>query len=182
MQCHHLPRCTVESLHPAPFCSGRSRRLPPLTLLAVPFPGCPDVAVVACATSRRVTHLTLDRFRALSGPAVCARGRRRLRVGTIADPRAPGHHSPQLPSRLPSTHTHVERTRCRASRWSAPLYERPGRPVPCLLGLSWVDGRRDGSSPPQPSTGRHPRTAPRPSRSQSAPAGGMSVTEGTGGP
>jgi hypothetical protein len=34
-----------------------------------------------------------------------------------------------------------------ASRWSAPLYERPGRHGPRLLGSAWVDGRRDGSSP-----------------------------------
>jgi hypothetical protein len=78
----------------------------------------------------------------------------------------------RLPSRLPSAHTYVERARCRASRWSAPLYERPGRPVPCLLGLSWVDGRRDGSSPTSTMRGQHARTAPPPSRSLSAPAGG----------
>jgi hypothetical protein len=32
-----------------------------------------------------------------------------------------------------------------ASRWSAPLYERPGRHGPRLLGFAWVDGGRDGS-------------------------------------
>ncbi len=83
------------------------------------------------------------------------------------------------PTPIPSAvdpHT-VEQARCRASRWSASLYERPGRPVPCLLGLSWVDGGRDGSSPPPHPTGRHPRAAPPPSRSRSAPAGGMSVRE-----
>lgn len=40
-----------------------------------------------------------------------------------------------------------------ASRWSAPLYERPGRHGPRLLGFAWVDGGRDGS--PQ----RSPRCA-----------------------
>lgn len=69
------------------------------------------------------------------------------------------HYSPWLPSRLPSTHTYVERARALASRWSAPLYERPGRQGPCLLGLSWIDGRRDGSSPPQhPTAGTRPRS------------------------
>ena len=41
------------------------------------------------------------------------------------------------PTPIPSAvdpHT-VEQARCRASRWSAQLDERPGRPVPCLLGL-----------------------------------------------
>lgn len=39
----------------------------------------------------------------------------------------------------------VERAWSMASRWSAPLYERPGRHGPRLLGFAWVDGGRDGS-------------------------------------
>lgn len=87
------------------------------------------------------------------------------------------HHLPQLPSRLPSAHTYVERARVLASRWSAPLYERPGRQDPCLLGFAWVDGRRDGSFPAHATTVPHSRTAPPPSRSRSAPAGGMLWTK-----
>ncbi len=34
-----------------------------------------------------------------------------------------------------------------ASRWSAPLYERPGSHGPRLLGCAWGGGGRDGSSP-----------------------------------
>ncbi|MFD8301790.1 hypothetical protein ACFV29_05455 [Streptomyces sp. NPDC059690] len=37
-----------------------------------------------------------------------------------------------------------------ASRWSAPLYERPGRHGPRLLGFAWVGGGRDESSPRRP--------------------------------
>ena len=44
----------------------------------------------------------------------------------------------------------VERAWSVASRWSAPLYERPGRHGPRLLGSAWVDGGRDGSSPRTP--------------------------------
>ncbi|MEU0586265.1 hypothetical protein ABZ337_21710, partial [Streptomyces sp. NPDC006132] len=40
----------------------------------------------------------------------------------------------------------VEQAWFMASRWSAPLYERPGRHGPRLLGSAWVDGVRDGSS------------------------------------
>ncbi|MDQ0716507.1 hypothetical protein QFZ55_005959 [Streptomyces luteogriseus] len=56
------------------------------------------------------------------------------------------------PAPIPSAvdpHT-VERAWSLASRWSAPLYERPGRQGPRLLGFAWVDGRRDGSSPRTP--------------------------------
>lgn len=88
---------------------------------------------------------------------------------------APSHSPPRLPSRLPSTHTYVERARALASRWSAQLDERPGRQGPCLLGLP--GSMADGMGVPRPS---HPRAAPAygapPSRSRSAPAGGMSVT------
>ena len=63
------------------------------------------------------------------------------------------HLSPPLTSApIPSAvdpHT-VERAWFLASRWSAPLYERPGRQGPRLLGSAWVDGRRDGSSPRTP--------------------------------
>ncbi|RVU20803.1 hypothetical protein EOT10_25940 [Streptomyces antnestii] len=65
-----------------------------------------------------------------------------------------------------------------ASRWSALLYERPGRHGPRLLGFAWVDGGRDGSPPRSPRTGRHSRTAPPPSQSLSAPAGGTSLARG----
>ncbi|MER7575549.1 hypothetical protein [Streptomyces sp. NPDC126514] len=34
-----------------------------------------------------------------------------------------------------------------ASRWSALPDERPGRHGPWLLGLAWVDGVREGSTP-----------------------------------
>ncbi len=54
------------------------------------------------------------------------------------------------PSRLPSARTRVERAGFLASRWSAPLYERPGRQEPRLLGLSRVDGRPDGRIPRPP--------------------------------
>ncbi len=80
----------------------------------------------------------------------------------------------RLPTPIPSAvdpHT-VEQARCRASRWSAPLYERLGRPVPCLLGSAWVDGRRDGSphlhTPPAGTRARAP-----PIPESSAPAGGI---------
>jgi hypothetical protein len=56
------------------------------------------------------------------------------------------------PTPIPSAvdpHT-VERAWFMASRWSAPLYERPGRHGPRLLGSAWVDGGRDGSSPRTP--------------------------------
>lgn len=62
--------------------------------------------------------------------------------------RNPLNPSP-TPAPIPSAvdpHT-VERAWFRASRWSAPLYERPGRPGPRLLGSAWVDGGRDGSHP-----------------------------------
>jgi hypothetical protein len=46
----------------------------------------------------------------------------------------------------------VERAWFMASRWSAPLYERPGRHEPRLLGSAWVDGGRDGSTLRTPPT------------------------------
>lgn len=78
------------------------------------------------------------------------------------------HHSPQLPSRPPPTHTHVERAWSMASRWSALLYERPGRHGPRLLGFAWVDGGRDGS-PPRATPGPEPQTVPLPSRCRPIP-------------
>ncbi|SEC45427.1 hypothetical protein SAMN05216482_3368 [Streptomyces sp. PAN_FS17] len=44
----------------------------------------------------------------------------------------------------------------RASRWSAPRTNGPGRHGPRLLGSAWVDGGRDGSTPRTP-----PRTRSR---------------------
>jgi hypothetical protein len=83
---------------------------------------------------------------------------------------------PLTPAPIPSAfgpHI-VERAWFMASRWSAPLYERPGRHGPRLLGSAWVEGGRDGSPRRSPRSGRHSRRVPRPSRSLSAPAGGMS--------
>jgi hypothetical protein len=57
-------------------------------------------------------------------------------------------HPAPIPSAV-DPHT-VERAWFRASRWSAPLYERPGRPGPRLLGFAWVDGGRDGSTHAHP--------------------------------
>ncbi|GLV90748.1 hypothetical protein Slala04_22020 [Streptomyces lavendulae subsp. lavendulae] len=53
----------------------------------------------------------------------------------------------------------VEQAQCRVSGWSMPLYEQPGRPMPCLLGSAWVDGRWDGSAPLLHPTGQHPHAA-----------------------
>ncbi|SFG39758.1 hypothetical protein SAMN02787118_1203 [Streptomyces mirabilis] len=50
--------------------------------------------------------------------------------------------------------------------------------MPCLLGSAWGEGGRDGSPRRSPRLGRHSRTAPRPSRSPSAPAGGVSSARG----
>lgn len=80
--------------------------------------------------------------------------------------RGPRLGPPLAPAPIPSAvdpHT-VERAWFRASRWSAPLYERPGRPGPRLLGSAWVDGGRDGSPQRSPRWARsrvrrplHPR-------------------------
>lgn len=84
----------------------------------------------------------------------------------------PTHTSPPLtPAPIPSAvdpHT-VERAWFMASRWSAPLYERPGRPGPRLLGSAWVDGGRDGSTPRTPPTSPQPGMAPTPSRCRPIP-------------
>lgn len=56
---------------------------------------------------------------------------------------SPPHSSAPIPYAV-DPHT-VERAWFLASRWSAPLYERPGRQGPRLLGSAWVDGVRDGS-------------------------------------
>ncbi|CAM5726784.1 hypothetical protein STENM223S_07037 [Streptomyces tendae] len=64
---------------------------------------------------------------------------------------------PPSPTPIPSAvdpHT-VERAWPLASRWSAPLYERPGRQGSRLLGSAWVDGRRDGELPAPATLGRH---------------------------
>ena len=78
-----------------------------------------------------------------------------------------------LPSRLPSSHTSEGRACPQVSRGSAQLDERPGHQGARLLGSVWDDGIRDGSHPPSPSTSGCPPTGPWPSRSRSAPAGGM---------
>jgi hypothetical protein len=100
------------------------------------------------------------------------------RCGSLAVDRfAPSNHRnpPLAPAPIPSAvdpHT-VERAWFRASRWSAPLYERPGRPGPRLLGSAWVDGGRDGSTPrtPLPACGR--RRRPLHPGAGRSPAGGI---------
>lgn len=82
--------------------------------------------------------------------------------------------SAPIPSAV-DPHT-VEQARCLASRWSAPLYERPGRQVPCLLGSAWVDGGRDGSSPRTPPTARSRRRRPLHPGAGRSPAGGTVLT------
>src|SRR4051794_20821353 len=84
-------------------------------------------------------------------------------------------YPPLSPAPIPSAvdpHT-VERAWLLASRWSALLYERPGRQEPRLLGSAWVDGGRDGSSPRTPlrTCGRERRPV-HPGAGRS-PAGGM---------
>src|SRR5262245_63921983 len=80
--------------------------------------------------------------------------------------------SPTLsPAPIPSAvdpHT-VERAWFMASRWSAPLYERPGRHGPRLLGSDWVDGGWDGSSLRTPPTDPQSEAAPPPSRCRPIP-------------
>ncbi|KAF2778914.1 hypothetical protein STPH1_3576 [Streptomyces sp. OM5714] len=79
------------------------------------------------------------------------------------------------PAPIPSAvdpHT-VERAWFRASRWSAPLYERPGRPGPRLLGSAWVDGGRDGSTPRTPQRARGRRRRPLHPGAGRSPAGGI---------
>lgn len=79
------------------------------------------------------------------------------------------------PAPIPSAvdpHT-VERAWFRASRWSAPLYERPGRPEPRLLGSAWVDGGRDGSTPRTPLPARGRRRCPLYPGAGRSPAGGI---------
>lgn len=73
----------------------------------------------------------------------------------------------------------VERAWFMASRWSAPLDERPGRHRPRLLGSAWVDGGRDGEPPTLTTMCPRPGTAP-PSHSVPAdpPPEASSVTEG----
>ncbi|BAC71705.1 hypothetical protein SAVERM_3993 [Streptomyces avermitilis MA-4680 = NBRC 14893] len=63
----------------------------------------------------------------------------------------------------------VEQAWFMASRWSAPLYERPGRHGPRLLGSAWVDGVRDGSHPTHAPTDPQPGTAPPLSRCRPIP-------------
>ncbi len=58
-----------------------------------------------------------------------------------------------LPSRLPSTHTYVERARCRASIWSTPLHERPR----CRVCSACPGSMADGRGVPRLN---HPRPAP----------------------
>ncbi|RLV67641.1 hypothetical protein STAN_3165 [Streptomyces sp. CBMAI 2042] len=91
------------------------------------------------------------------------------------DSSPPAHHSPRLPSRPPSTHT----------PWSGRGSGRQGGARHCTNDLdalgrdcSALPGSKvDGMGAPQrsPRSGRHSRTVPRPSRSLSAPAGGILV-------
>lgn len=84
----------------------------------------------------------------------------------------PGHHPPQLPSRLPSTHTpwsgRGSGRQGGAPHWTNDL-DALGRDCSALPGAT-----ADGMGAPRP---RHTRPAPAngapPSRSLSAPAGGM---------
>lgn len=93
----------------------------------------------------------------------------------------PTHTSPPLtPAPIPSAvdpHT-VERAWFMASRWSAPLYERPGRPGPRLLGSAWVGGGRDGSSPRTPLRTRCRERRPLHPGAGRSPAGGIALTAG----
>jgi hypothetical protein len=84
------------------------------------------------------------------------------------------------PAPIPSAvdpHT-VERAWFRASRWSAPLYERPGRPGPRLLGSAWVDGGRDGSTLSTPLRARGRRRRPLHPGAGRSPAGGIVLDRG----
>lgn len=84
-------------------------------------------------------------------------------------------YPPPTPAPIPSAvdpHT-VERAWFRASRWSAPPYERPGRPGPRLLGFAWVDGGRDGSTPRTPQRARGRRWRPLHPGAGRSPAGGI---------
>ena len=98
--------------------------------------------------------------------------RTRRQTLTFAVPAPITLPEPQLtPAPIPSAvdpHT-VERAWFLASRWSAPLYERPGRQGPRLLGSAWVDGGRDGSPQRTPSMGPRSGTAPPPSRCRPIP-------------
>jgi hypothetical protein len=86
------------------------------------------------------------------------------------------HLNPPLTSApIPSAvdpHT-VERAWFMASRWSAPLYERPGRHGPRLLGSAWVDGGRDGSTPRTPLRARGRERRPLHPGVGRSPAGGI---------
>jgi hypothetical protein len=84
------------------------------------------------------------------------------------------------PAPIPSAvdpHT-VERAWFMASRWSAPLYERPGRHGPRLLGFAWVDGGRDGSPPRSPRCARGLERRPFPPGAGRSPAGGIVLDRG----
>lgn len=92
----------------------------------------------------------------------------------LTEPRNP----PPSPASIPSAvdpHT-VERAWFMASRWSAPLYERPGRHGPRLLGSAWVDGGRDGSSPRTPLRTRSRVRRPLHPGVGRSPAGGIVLT------
>lgn len=98
---------------------------------------------------------TASFYRSQHGAKVGRSNRSRLGDPTQAKHPKSAHHS--TPAPIPSAvdpHT-VERAWPLVSRWSAPLYERPGHQGPRLLGFAWVDGGRDGS--PR----NHPRTRTR---------------------
>ncbi|MFG2636228.1 tyrosine-type recombinase/integrase [Streptomyces sp. NPDC048362] len=110
----------------------------------------PDIVANVTLPSRATSMITKDPVNRPPGfIANCLRESGRT---AAADDRPDPTTHPELPSRPPSTHTTVERAWSMASRWSAPLYERPGRQGPRLLGSAWVDGGRDGSSPRTPPT------------------------------
>lgn len=91
--------------------------------------------------------------------------------------RPTGTH-PLSPASIPyavDPHT-VERAWFMASRWSAPLYERPGRHGPRLLGSAWVDGVRDGSAPHAPLRTRSRERRPLHPGAGRSPAGGIVLT------
>ncbi len=95
-------------------------------------------------------------------------------------PLTPGPEYPPQPPLAPipsavDPHT-VERAWFMASRWSAPLYERPGRHGPRLLGSAWVGGGRDGSSPRTPLRTRSRKRRPLHPGAGRSPAGGIALT------
>jgi hypothetical protein len=112
--------------------------------------------------------------------SILHRGLRRPRYRPVSSRTASLLDPPLTPLPIPSAvdpHT-VERAWFMASRWSAPLYERPGRHVPRLLGSAWVDGRGDESSPRTPLRARGRGRCPLHPGAGPSPAGGIVLTAG----